>query len=113
MATSEEQEKPGVEELAEQVEETRADLAATVEALAAKADVPGRAKHKADEVVQHARVSAEVAAGQTVQAVEHVREQLTDDRGRPTRAALGVAGGGLLLAGLLVVAVVVGRRRAT
>ncbi|MDQ1104080.1 DUF3618 domain-containing protein [Nocardioides zeae] len=104
-----EEHQPTVAELEEQVEQTRADLADTVEALAAKADVTGRAKHKAEEVVQHARTSAEVTAGQAAQAVANARDQLTDDRGKPTPAALGGAGGLLVLG--LVVAVVVWRRR--
>ncbi|WZH53637.1 MAG: DUF3618 domain-containing protein [Nocardioides alkalitolerans] len=107
--SSDEQQQPSVAELEEQVAQTRADLADTVEALAAKADVTGRAKHKAEEVVQHARASAEVTAGQAAQAAAHAREQLTDDRGRPTPVALGVAGGLLVLG--LVVGVVVRRRR--
>ncbi|MFK8907542.1 DUF3618 domain-containing protein [Streptomyces sp. YS-3] len=49
----------GREELREHVEQTRADLGETVEALAAKADVKGRAQEKATAVKEQAAAKAD------------------------------------------------------
>ncbi|HEX9358050.1 MAG TPA: DUF3618 domain-containing protein [Streptosporangiaceae bacterium] len=51
-------EAPGTEELQEQTEQTRAELADTVEALAAKTDVKGRAKEKATQLKLQAQQKA-------------------------------------------------------
>ncbi|MBO1334518.1 DUF3618 domain-containing protein [Streptomyces sp. VRA16 Mangrove soil] len=50
------------EELRAQIERTRADLGDTVEALAAKADVKGRAKDKAAQVKDQVREQAAAGA---------------------------------------------------
>jgi len=92
------------QELRDEIEQTRADLGETVEALAAKADVKARAKDAVDQV--KADVTAKVkntadqvradvtdaarAAGErTGQAVDVVREQV---RRRPVPLLALVAG---------------------
>ncbi|MEU3405449.1 DUF3618 domain-containing protein [Streptomyces sp. NPDC006670] len=54
---------PTPEDLREQVERTRDELGRTVEALAAKADVPARTKAKAAEVEERAVERAALLAG--------------------------------------------------
>ncbi|MBM6405880.1 DUF3618 domain-containing protein [Phycicoccus sp. CSK15P-2] len=69
------------------VEETREDLAATIDALGAKLDVKSR----------------------TQQRLRGVQDAATDDHGRPTLAASAV--GAAVVAALTAVVVVVVRRR--
>jgi len=52
-----------VEELRQQIDHTRDELAHTVEALAAKADVKSRAKGKAADLSTQAKVKAAEATG--------------------------------------------------
>jgi hypothetical protein len=60
---------PEEEALAEEIEQTRQQLGDTVEALAAKADVKARARHKAEEVTGKLRGKAQaVKAKVTEQA---------------------------------------------
>jgi ElaB/YqjD/DUF883 family membrane-anchored ribosome-binding protein len=54
------------EEIREEIAETREDLGDTVEALAGKADVKGRAKGKVDEAKVEAKAKVDSAA-QSVQ----------------------------------------------
>lgn len=53
--------QPDVAEIREDIERTRRDLGDTVEALAHKADVPARAKEKANEVLDTTKTKAEQA----------------------------------------------------
>ena len=90
---------PGIEEIESEIARTREDLAATVDELTARLDVKTRVK----ESVQQAK---DLAAAR----VRAVRDQATDDDGRPTTATLGV--GGAVAAGIVVVvALSIWRRR--
>ncbi|MET9365872.1 DUF3618 domain-containing protein [Streptomyces sp. NPDC006632] len=69
---------PGSEELREQVERTREDLGRTVEALAAKADVKGRALEKAAEVQQRAAAKAGELKARTADVAHQVQDKVQD-----------------------------------
>ena len=69
--TTPEPEKPSVEELREQIEQTREELADTVTALAAKGDVKGRAQDKAADVSAKARVQAAQLSATAKEAAAH------------------------------------------
>lgn len=62
------------------VEQARADVAETIDALAAKFDVKARAQERAHATADAAR-----------EQVHHVADQVTDDRGRPEPWALAAA----------------------
>ncbi|MFD8572620.1 DUF3618 domain-containing protein [Streptomyces sp. NPDC059639] len=66
------------EELRERVERTRAELGDTVEALAAKADVKGRAKDRAAQVKDQATAKADALRAQTTDTVDAVRTKVSD-----------------------------------
>jgi hypothetical protein len=55
------------EQLRREIERTRAELGATVEALSHKADVKAQARAKADQAKVHAREKAELARSQAQQ----------------------------------------------
>jgi hypothetical protein len=55
------------EQLRREIERTRAELGATVEALSHKADVKAHARAKAEQVKQQARQKAELARTQAQQ----------------------------------------------
>jgi hypothetical protein len=82
----------GIDELQSQIEQTRDELAETVDALSAKLDVKTRAK--------------ESVARTTTNAVNAV----TDERGRPTPQVI-VAVSAAVAAALLVAGVTTWRRR--
>jgi uncharacterized protein (DUF1800 family) len=118
----------GVDELQADIEATRAELGETVEALSAKADVPGRAKqkvadtqatitekatHAKDAVAEKATHAKDAVVDKTHAAQSATRDALTDDtgslkpavkRGVPV-AALAAA------AGLVLIGIIVWRRR--
>ncbi|MDX6302137.1 MAG: hypothetical protein QOF53_3351 [Nocardioidaceae bacterium] len=113
--------KPDIEELQANIEQTRQELGDTVEALTAKLDVKSRAKARVNDTklrtkaqlndVQ-ARAKGQLsdvqarAKGLTTQA----RSKATTDDGKPAPAAL--AGAGAVLASLLLVTgLVVWRKR--
>ena len=56
-----------------QIAQERAELGETVKALAAKADVKGRVRHKASDSAEQVQHKAEQVAGQ----VQHKAEQIT------------------------------------
>jgi MYXO-CTERM domain-containing protein len=107
------------EELREQIEQTRAELADTVQALAGKADIKGRAKAQASELTAQAKVQAseltaqaKVQAGQVrtlaAQETQVAKEQIV--RTQAEKPWLFPAAGALALVGL-VTAFVLRRRR--
>jgi ElaB/YqjD/DUF883 family membrane-anchored ribosome-binding protein len=124
--------KPTVEELREEIKQTRADLGETVQALAAKADVKARAKDQVEltkqkvkaqavEAGDRVREAAAVATGKvrsaTAQTVDKVKEtdpralvsETTDQvRSSPVPLSLVVAG---VVALVGVILIVQGRRR--
>jgi hypothetical protein len=88
------------ERIVADIEATRADLGETVDALAGKLDVRAQARSQVADARE--RINRQVAT---------VRDAATDDRGNPTTAAKGVAGGIAAALALLVVRSVVRRRR--
>lgn len=95
-----EQERPeSTEELREQIDHTRTELAETVEALAAKADVKGRVKERVS-------VMASAAKARTLSAGTASRDAV---RRRPVPAALAAAAGATAAAA--VTAWLIRRRR--
>ena len=69
------------EQLRAEIAETRAELGATVEALAAKVDVKTRAKNTITDATSRARQKLSTTKAQTVQAVGSARQKLTDPSG--------------------------------
>ncbi|MEV0006437.1 DUF3618 domain-containing protein [Micromonospora sp. NPDC050980] len=68
-----------------EIEQTRADLGATVEALAAKTDLKARAKHSLDDTVGATRDRFDALRTRAAQATNTVVDELT-------AAAVSVAG---------------------
>lgn len=97
------------EELRERIEQTRAELADTVQALAGKADVKGRAKAQASELTDRAKAQAGQARSLAAQETQVAKEQIT--RTHAEKPWLFPAAGAIALLGL-VTAFVLRRRRA-
>ncbi|MFJ2258183.1 DUF3618 domain-containing protein [Streptomyces sp. NPDC087844] len=68
----------GPDELRRQIEETRSQLGDTVEELAAKADVKGRAKARGAELKDKASEAGHTVQGKAVQAGHVVQEKATE-----------------------------------
>lgn len=101
------------DEIESDIERTRAELGDTVDALTQKLDVKSQAQHKAADVkkdaterVRAARVSGEQALAQVKQ---NVVDTATDDAGKVKPVV--PAGAAAVVAVLVAVAVLVGRRR--
>jgi F0F1-type ATP synthase membrane subunit b/b' len=91
------------------VDRIRAELAATVDALVAKADVAGRARESAAQLTVEGRHRIEAAGEQVHETYEAAREKLrssASDRVTPQTIAIGVGS-----AALVAAAVLIGRRR--
>jgi hypothetical protein len=89
---------PGIEEIETDIARTREELAATVDELTARLDVKTRVK----ESVQQTK-------DQAVDRIRTVRDQATDEDGRPTPTTLGI--GGAVAAMVVVVLVLTLWRR--
>ena len=99
------------EALTAEIEKTRQELGQTVEALAAKADVKARARHRATEVAGNLRGKARATVGKARAGVHSAKDKLAE-HGPATPATTGVrvysvtaaaaAAGALLLAWLTV-----------
>ncbi|MFI7072632.1 DUF3618 domain-containing protein [Micromonospora sediminicola] len=78
-----------------EIEQTRADLGATVEALAAKTDLKARAKHSLDDTVGATRDRIDALRTRAAQATDTVVDELTaaavSVAGTPAAQRLGVA----------------------
>lgn len=100
----------GVDQAQADVDRIRADLAATVDALVAKADVAGRAKESAAHLTAEGRHRIEAAGEQVHETYEAARERLrsTGASGRVTPQTIAIGVGSAVL---VVAAAVVGRRR--
>jgi hypothetical protein len=109
------EEKPSVEDIQADIEQTRAELAETVDALTAKMDVKGRTKQRLTSTKDQAAVKARDAQVQVTakvheaqvkatQLVGQAKEQATDEQGKPKPAVLGGAGvaAALLVAGAVL-----------
>jgi ElaB/YqjD/DUF883 family membrane-anchored ribosome-binding protein len=68
MAEEEQQDTRSPEEIREDIEDTRAELGDTVEALAGKADVKGQAKERVEDVKETARQKKDEVFGKVKQA---------------------------------------------
>jgi len=66
------------QQLRAEIEQTRADLGETVEALAAKTDVKARAKEAAADATERAKEAATEAAGKARDKLDDVRHIATD-----------------------------------
>jgi len=102
---------PGsVDQAQADVDRIRADLAATVDALVAKADVTSRARESAAHLATEGRLRVEAAGEQVQETYEAARDKLRSgtvgNRLTTRTVAIGVASGVLVVA-----AVLVGRRR--
>jgi Protein of unknown function (DUF3618) len=78
--------QPDTEQLRREIERTRAELGATVEALSQKTDVKAHARAKAEQAKTQAREKAELA-----------KSQAQEKPVVPIAAGVGVAIGALLL----------------
>jgi hypothetical protein len=122
--------KPSVEELRAEIQQTRADLGETVQALAAKADVKARAKDQVEQTKLRVKAQAADAAGRvrdvaatatgkvraaTAQATDQIsdtdpREVAAEVRARTGQVPLTLVFAGVMaLAGIILI--VRGRRR--
>ena len=105
----------GVDELQADIEATRAELGETVEALSAKADVPGRAKQKVADtqatITEKATHAKDAVAEKTHAAQSAARDVVTDDTGSLKPAVKRGVPLAAVVAGLVVIGVLVWRRR--
>jgi hypothetical protein len=90
---------PGIEDIETDIARTREELAATVDELTARLDVKTRVK----ESVQQTK-------DQAVDRIRTVRDQATDEDGRPTPTTLGI-GGAVAATVVVIVALTLWRRR--
>lgn len=66
------------QELRDQIERTRADVGDTVEALAGRADVPGRAKRRASDAAERAKAQVSQRSTAARQKGEEFRERFAE-----------------------------------
>ncbi|MFC4034292.1 DUF3618 domain-containing protein [Streptomyces polygonati] len=93
---------PALVELERQIAETREQLGETVEELAAKADVSGRAKAKAQEAATRVRATAHEATDRVTAAKDKAvarAEAVKDEAAGRATAATGAASGAVHGAG--------------
>jgi ElaB/YqjD/DUF883 family membrane-anchored ribosome-binding protein len=79
------------EQLRRDIERTRAELGATVEALSHKADVKARARARAEQAKVQARAKAEQVGSQARQKAELARTEAQQNPTVPLAAGIGVA----------------------
>ena len=79
------------EQLRRDIERTRAELGATVEALSHKADLKAQARAKAEQARVQARSKAEHAKAQGREKAELARSQAQQNPAVPLAAGIGVA----------------------
>ncbi|MBY0285783.1 MAG: DUF3618 domain-containing protein [Mycobacteriaceae bacterium] len=94
-----------IQDIEADAEQTRKELGETIEALADKLDVKGRAKDKASETKEHVVEKAAETKDQVVAKAEALRHTATDNPQRTVPMAA------VVLIGALAVALVVWRRR--
>jgi MYXO-CTERM domain-containing protein len=108
--TSSESSAQDIDQLQAQIEQTREELADTVDALGAKLDVKSRAKDKVSATTEQARAGVEAGRDRVVRVANNAVDAATDDSGRPTPSVI-VAVSSAALAAALVAGFVVWRRR--
>jgi hypothetical protein len=79
------------EQLRRDIERTRAELGATVEALSHKADVKAQARARAEQAKVQARAKAEQVGSQARKKAELARTQAQQNPAVPLAAGIGVA----------------------
>jgi gas vesicle protein len=83
-----------VQQLEQEIERTREQLGETVEQLAAKADVKGRARAKAAEVSERVKSKTSQAQNEVASGAESVRSQLTAKTTVARQKAMSAGGAG-------------------
>jgi hypothetical protein len=102
----------GPEEIREEIEETRAEMGDTVEALASKADVKGQAQQKIDEVKQTALAKKEALLAKAKQASpDSASGGGAQERAQQLKATAQENPMPLAVGGALVLGFLLGRRR--
>ena len=107
--------KPDVRTLRADIEQTRAELGETVQALAAKADVKARAKEQVEYTKQRVRDQVAVATGRVKETATQyghtVAEQAQDTGERVKRNPVPIAAVAAAAVALVAILVVIRRRR--
>ncbi|OFE16996.1 hypothetical protein BA895_18730 [Humibacillus sp. DSM 29435] len=98
-----------VEEIQADLQQTREQMAETVDALTAKLDVKARAGDQLAETKERATQALHDSADKAKLALAQGKDAATDDAGKPTVEASAVAAAVVAVA--LVVAVLLWRRR--
>lgn len=86
-------EKPSVDELRADVERTREELAETVDALGARLDIKARTRARLQATRQQAGARLETGRARAGDLVVRARASATNQQGKPTPLAFGVAAG--------------------
>jgi len=101
--------KPTPDDIQADIEQTRAELGETVEALTAKLDVKSRAKAKIGEAKEHVVATVDEANKQAADLSERARVAATDEDGNPTAAAsAGLTA--LIVTAVAVISILIWRR---
>jgi ElaB/YqjD/DUF883 family membrane-anchored ribosome-binding protein len=79
------------EQLRREIERTRAELGATVEALSHKADMKAQARAKAEQAKVQARAKVDQVGSQAREKAELARTQAQQNPSVPLAAGIGVA----------------------
>ena len=83
-----------VQQVEQEIERTREQLGETVEQLAAKADVKGRARAKAAEVSERVKSKTSQAQNEVASGAENVRSQLVAKTAAARQKAISAGGAG-------------------
>jgi hypothetical protein len=90
-----------LEELQQDIEQTRERLGETVDQLVARADIKGRTRHKVSELAGRAKGKASQARAQATDGTVSVRDQVAGNA-RQRRVPLTVAAAALIVGYLVV-----------
>jgi hypothetical protein len=86
------------DEIREEIEHTREELGATVEALAAKTDVKAQAKAKADDTKRRVEAKADETKRRVEAQVHALKARVPkDEAGRPPLGLIAAVAAGVLL----------------
>jgi len=109
-AGSDTEEKPDIEELQANIEQTRQELGETVDALTAKLDVKSRARARVNDTKLRARGQLTEVQARARDLTTQARSRATTDEGKPAPAVLAGAAG-VLVSVLLATGLVMWRKR--
>jgi len=104
------EEKPDIDQLQADIEQTRTELGETVEALTAKLDVKSRAKDRLTQYKQHASGQVSTAQARAVDLTKSARTAATTEDGKPTPTAIAGAAA-VAVTALTAIALKLFRRR--